>query len=332
MRKQISLLAGEKPIDNAPVIPLSKDEHCIPQHYLKFEHNLISLEKVVLDISYSEKYVIFAAEDKDQLFLQIGIIGFDNYRTRQEQSHAKIVYGRKWRVEPQLPTSEIIQTAFLALQKAREHEIRELFQVSFNQHLTTPFNNHHDLPLMSQKRAWMENSLHEISLADHSKNISQWLDSVRYDNAKITLQSLEQRANNKWLVDIQISPSATTQLPEMIASTETLIIAELDKNVLYFALMDLFLSKSNQHVEQHFRFKGFNRFSREHNVTAIGELSYKTRQREAQKLDDSFTQSFLSNNYETDKTRAPKLSNSKLGQKIRQQLCALNVGDGILPE
>jgi hypothetical protein len=51
------------------------------------------------------------------------------------------MYGRKWRVDHKLPTSEIVQTVFLTLKTARKHEIRERFRLSAFNKITTPFNN-----------------------------------------------------------------------------------------------------------------------------------------------------------------------------------------------
>ena len=147
---QISLLPGESPIENAPSVKLDNGGLCIPQHYLRYHHTRQSVERIILDIDYSDRYPVFVCEDDSGLYLQVGIVGYDNYAPRASQSGLKVVYGRKWRVEPQLPTSEIIQTVFLALKKAREHEVRELFRFHHRSGSTTPFNTHHDLPLMSQ--------------------------------------------------------------------------------------------------------------------------------------------------------------------------------------
>jgi hypothetical protein len=129
------------------------------QHYLSYQHSLQSVEQLLLDIDFDPRYPIFVSQaDADLsaktgsgLYVQVGIVGVDNYKS-SDNGQEKLVYGRKWRVEPQLPSSEIIQTIFLALKKAREHEIRELFRLEHKDKMTTPLNNHHDFPLLTNSR------------------------------------------------------------------------------------------------------------------------------------------------------------------------------------
>lgn len=329
MREKINLLAGEVPIENAPLVPISQQENCIPQHYLKFEHRLETVEQLILDISFSDRFPIFVGEENGQLYLQVGIVGIDNYQPASSQNKDKIVFGRKWRVEPQLPTSEIIQTAFLALQKAREHEIRELFKINQHDCVTTPFNNHHDLPLMAQSRDLIFPAPCESAELAGAENINEWLDCIRYDQAKIKLIRFEKVASKKWLLGVRITPENSTKLSELNITDESneelILINEVTQNALYFAVMDLFLVKSNRYVETHFTFKGFNRFSREHEVSAIGQLSAMTRKREALNIKDEFSETLEATNYQVDKSRMPILSNSPLGEKLRQQLLSLNI-------
>ncbi len=127
MKKLFSLLHGEEPLTNAPIIELGNGKSCIPQHYLFYKHSLKSVEQIVALVDFDESYPVFACEDEKGIYVQVGVIGFDNYH--RLSSDKKIVYGRKWRIETQLPSSEIIQTIFLAIKKAREHEIRELFRL-----------------------------------------------------------------------------------------------------------------------------------------------------------------------------------------------------------
>lgn len=325
MRNKIKLLAGEMPIDNAPVIPISQHENCIPQHYLKFQHSQETVETLVLDMHFSERFPIFVGQENGQLFLQVGVIGVDNYQSASSDNAEKVVFGRKWRVEPLLPTSEIIQTAFLAVQKAREHEVRELFRVRESNQVTTPFNNHHDLPLMAQSRDWEPCRQVSVERTSPSADINRWLKSIQYDHATLSFQKLVQLAPSSWAVSFRITPDESTRLPELAHRDEFILLDALNQNTLYFAVMDKFLAMSNEYVEKHFTFKGFNRFSREHSVVAIGQLSAKTRERESRKIADSFSQTYSDTHYEVDKSRVPKLSDSPLSQKIRHQLTRLNV-------
>ena len=128
-----TLLEGEKALKNAPKTELADGRLCVPQHYLSYQHTLQSVEQLLLNIDFDPRYPIFVSQDgsgnSSSIYIQVGVVGADNSTTSNaENSQDKIVYGREWRIEPQLPTSEIIQTVFLALKKAREHEVRELFR------------------------------------------------------------------------------------------------------------------------------------------------------------------------------------------------------------
>jgi hypothetical protein len=331
VKTNIALLPGETAIQNAPVHTLKPNTSCIPQHYLQFAHTLESVENILLDIDYSDKYPVFACTDPGGIYIQIGIIGFDNYRPVKKQTGAKIVYGRKWRVEPQLPTSEIIQTVFLALQKAREHEIRELLRLQFKGQISTPFNNHHDIPLMANIAQQLINSDDcKISL-QCDKWISLLLEDITYDRASFSLSRLEKRPNGQYLIDLRIEPTSQTQLPELGSTEITLLLEQLSCNQLYHELMSKLVQISNRYVEEHFTYRNYARFSRENNVKAIAELSCQTRNRTTSRQQETFDTLLRQTNYHTDQSRVPKLSIGALSNKIQQQLKRQNIVDGILP-
>ncbi len=150
MQKLTTLRPGEKSMSKAPVVKLSNGEYCIPQHYLTYHHTIESVEALICDIDYDPRYVVFAAQELGCIYIQVGVVGHDNYASStQKKDQLKLLFGRKWRVEPELPTSEIIQSVFLAIKKSREHEVRELLKLNINNSITTPFNTHVDLPLMA---------------------------------------------------------------------------------------------------------------------------------------------------------------------------------------
>jgi hypothetical protein len=332
MKDKIPLLPGEYPIPKAPLVKIKDDTHCIPQHYLQFDHSVESVEHLVVDIEYSEHYPIFVSADISCIYLQVGIIGYDNYQPKSQQQGRKIVYGRKWRVEPQLPTSEIIQTAFLAILKAREHEVRELFRLVNDESVSSPFSNHHDLPLMANEPQLLK---HSVSVEQH-KDTHHWLqkqlDNVAYDLATFSVEEVTEYKNGRWIIDIDVKPHSETQLPELYHAEITLFLDHLSTNELYFTLMDALLDMSRRHVEENFKYKGFTRFSRQNDIAAIGQLSSLTRRRESLGYQSEFDQTFIDTNYETDRTRVPKLGNGPLSSKLREQLHRFNITDGILPE
>lgn len=163
-------LKGEAVLPEAPSIILTdkktgKQTTAIPQQFFHYHRTRANLESIITNIAFEENFLLFVHEENNNLFLQVGIIGLENYPKKTKQEYAqtakqmqtsappKIVYGRRWFIEPFMPTSEVIQTAFIALKKAREHELREFFHLTVERdgvsYRTTPFNTHMDLPLMA---------------------------------------------------------------------------------------------------------------------------------------------------------------------------------------
>ncbi|WP_395342599.1 hypothetical protein PN836_001360 [Ningiella sp. W23] len=329
---KLALLPGEMPMANAPEIQLDDGTNCIPQHYLSYQHTLESVSDIISDIDYDPNYILFADQDHAGIFLQVGIVGLDNYVSAHKQAHKKIVYGRRWRVEPNLPSSEIIQTAFLAMLKAREHEVRELFKWHHKNSITTPFSCHHDLPLMamSSHTQTQKPSDAELSRID----VDHLFNSIRYDHCRFELKDMIEVGEQHHVLALQVLPDKSTRLHELKPQTLCLVCESLKQDLILYSLMDMLISLSNRHVEEHFSFKSYARFSRANGIEKISALSAKTRMREQSSHNNSevFDSVFSSNNYETDSSRVPRIYNGKLGDKINQQLSQLSVGEGILPK
>lgn len=336
----LPLLPGETPLPKAPAILLDDGTNCIPQHYLSYHHTKASVEDIIAEIDCEPNFVLFVDEDKASIFIQVGIIGKDNYIPFDQQNAEKIVYGRRWRVEPQLPSSEIIQTAFLALSKAREHEIRELFKYTTQSkpashikrsNVTTPFSCHHDLPLIAMSNA--ANTSERRNTLSQS-DIQACLSRIKYDHAAFSLINTIALANNEYLMVLNIHPSKTTSLPELLAHNTSIniLIEDASEDAVLHAIMDAMLKLSSRFVEEAFTFKGFARFSRQHSIQKISALSAKTRGLEKSLIDVDFAHAFANANYATDSTRVPKMNAGKLGDKIKTQLQGFNIQSGILPE
>ena len=324
-----ALLEGEAPMPGAPSVLISDSRACIPQHFMTFQHDRQSVEEVVSNIIFDDDYLVFVDEDKAGVFIQIGIVGTDNYRQEHDK---KIVYGRRWRVETTLPTSEIIQTVFLAIKSAREHEIRELFKLKSSSGVATPFNNHHDLPMMANHA---DDFLYHSQVSNKLEGIhaiTDLLASITYDKAKFTLINLEQRHNGTYLIDIQILPFFQGRLPELINKTLTLLVHKLCANQVLHELMTQLVQLSNRYVEENFKFNEFARFSRNVSVAAIASTSILTRADAAKEASESFKIVFKNSNYETDVTRVPSIHDSVLGSALREQLEKFGSLQGIMPK
>ncbi|MEP6343118.1 MAG: hypothetical protein ABJ275_07360 [Maricaulaceae bacterium] len=317
---------GERAIKNAPNLKLKNGQNCIPQHYLTYEHTRETVEALIKDISYSTHYPIFISHDKGGLFLQIGIIGYDNYKSTQSQHGQKIVFGRKWRIEPNLPTSEIIQTAFLAIKKAREHEIRELFVIRREARNATPFSNHHDLPLMERNHDLLENSDTEIANADLRSAVKH----VSFDGGQFEVEDIETLRSGLTIVTLKYTANANKNSASFIEGTVTLPLKQINANALYHSLMKELIAISDSHVDETFAYKGFKRFSAQLEVAAIADLSIDVRQapKALLKTDGDnyeFSKRFETERYDTDLTRVPQLTQSPYSKTLYSYLSRMKL-------
>lgn len=323
---QIELQKGEWAFENSPTTTLLDGKECVPQHYLNYHHTLASVEALVANTSFSDDYSIFVSEDQGGVYIQIGIIGKDNYLPMNANNKTKIVYGRKWRVEKKLPSAEILQTVFLAIKTAREHELREKFQVLVNGKNTTPFNNHQDYKLLCQifsaKQAQKvaENKpttlLADIEWAD----LQLALDKIHYDDASFIIKAMEKRISGYWLIELEIIAGEKTTLSEL-SQHQYIVLTLLPENMpnqgntpghkpltkdaVYYELIQQLVQLSNRYVEENFLFEGVARFSRNHQVQSIAELAINTRQ--LHKNINEFEQLWRNKNIETDLSRVPNL-------------------------
>ena len=317
MVKEVPLRLGEKVMPKAPKVLLSNGDYCVPQHYLTYHHTLESVEALICDIEYDPRYVIFAAQELAGLYIQVGVVGHDNYHKKSAPSGSelKLLFGRKWRVEPELPTSEIIQSVFLAIKKSREHEVRELFKLTLNHSTTTPFNTHIDLPLMAEFYDKSQFTAEpEIELNTEQK-INNVLEKITYDHSLLRLHDVQQRANGLWLVDINVIQTDRSTLPEMLNATLYLMVEELSLNALSRALMQELIRLSDLHVDQHFSYQGFHRFDPAINIADIADLSQQSRKHE---LAAHFASEFSKTNKQVDLMRIPIVKAGILAQKHKQ--------------
>lgn len=320
----VTLLCGETAIEHAPVLPVPSGGRCIPQHYLRYAHSRESVEAVVADIAYDSHFPVFVSEDKGGTFIQIGIVGFDNYKAVPECGRPKIVFGRRWRVEPNLPTSEIIQTVFLALKKAREHEVRERFTVSYGGARTTPFNNHHDLPLMAREA--------EALTSPSEQSADDAILTARYSGHGFTINARQTTPMGATLYHV-IYDSTSDFIPTKGMEFMTRAVDGISEgNAVLRGLVGALLAASDAHVDRDFTYQGFARFADNVDTIAIAQLSRATRRAPERVIEDSqtaatFTQSFATEQYETDATRIPALGESAYAERLRTQLSALNLSN-----
>lgn len=339
--KLLAYATAEKPMPGAPIIEMDDGNNCIPQHYLEYEHTLDSIEQVIADISFSEKYPLFACEDESGLYIMVGVIGKDNYKNHLPDAPLKITYGRKWRVEPNLPSSEIIQTAFLAIKKAREHELRELLRLRSNVSgkRSTPFTGHHDTPVLAQLS---DDSGHIQCLSTVLKTEAQIRDALKplsFDYHDLTLVDLEKLKNGLYAITVCIRDSQDCQkpayfesdVPEYSGLEFTILLERPTRSQLYHATMDEILRISGRYVDEKFKYRGFTRFSWDNDVAKIGEVSIALRDKEKMVEAVGFNGSFKNINYDVDSTRVPVIRNNAFSEKILNSLTQFGTIEGHMP-
>ncbi len=309
---------GETAIPLAPVLRLEHDELCIPQHFLRYQHSSETVEAITAKISYDPRYPVFVSGDAGGLYIQIGIVGPDNYKSSAE----KLVYGRKWRVEPNLPTSEIIQTVFLAIKKAREHELRERFIWLCEGRRTTPFNGHQDLPHMARNARCYTGH-------PKSASVSAVIEGVVYDGMRFAVLNTIDLPTGQAVLTLTPKKKSRGEFAQLCNKGLTFITPSLSPTDVLHSLFEACLKSSDAHVERHFAYDGFSRFSREVNIFEVAKLSAKQRQCPTSYLPEEEAQEFIgtlsSENYETDASRIPALSDTAHNRALCAQLSAMNV-------
>lgn len=296
----------EQPISYAPLVQLSNNNWVVPQHFLRYKHTLQSVNEVLSNISFPAHFRVLAAEKDEQVYLQVAILNPDNYQSNGPNKESiKLLFGRRWYVEDNLPTSELIQTAFLALKVAREHEVRELIKFQHSRGTSTPFNNHHDLPLMAQNA--------ELVMADNNdlRHVEEVIGSCKFAGAAIKLSAMNRIDNTTIVFQVQLS-CEDCQLNEFNNTSVSFLAKDTSSNQFLHGLVDALIKVSNEYVSEHFKYNELARFSKQISVERIGELSIKLRSHNALRLCSLGEQHANQLNFEIDSGRAPHGCSSEI--------------------
>jgi len=322
---------GERALPFAPKVLVFDKLEAVPQQFLIVSRTLSQLVEILARIEVLDGYVLFAGEFDNALTIQVGIIGQENYphvNDSGEPQGTKIVYGRRWLIEDSTPTSEVIQTALLALQKAREHELREKLSIEFDQegHRATPFNSHQDTPLMTRADS--------VVTSSNLDTIEQAVSRVTFDGRAINLVSVKSISESVLLVCLRLE--LETQSAQLFGFTElndrdiSLLCYQKNTNALLHELVEHLIVLSNRFIAENFRFEGFNRFSHKLNPIAIAKFSFDSRRPVSVSRD--FAPYFSSMSYHVDSGKAPAYNSGLLGQHQLQQIEQHDVTQGFLPK
>lgn len=314
-------LKGEVVMPHAPQVRLPSGLDCIPQHYLTYEHTLESVADLASRVVFDDETLVFATEDDKGIYIQIGLIGRENYDRALAVRPRKLVYGRKWRIDSDTPTSEIVQTIFLAIKKAREHEVRELLTVQDLQSGATsaPLSCHQDLPLMARNRDWVMGF--EGEEGSQTSVIKALLSNLRFAQRALHLQSLNFFGGRAWLsITLGDKPAAREREGGLSEFDHLELCVAFDPSQphhLIYELQDALIRVSDRHVEETFQFDGFARFSRQIDPRAIARLSVASRPYGRDSQNPSFYPVFQKSNYSVDAGRAPHLGDGALARRNR---------------
>jgi len=326
---------GETPLPFAPKISLSGGRPVVPQQYLNVERNLSNIESILERINFSDDYLLFAHQENGVLSIQVGILGCENYPFNQRQAtETKIVYGRRWLIEPTTPTSEVVQTALLAIKKAREHELRENVLLLLNgQYKTTPFNSHMDLPLMKSNPSFFypENtSTYSMTEQNVQLRTLGVLKTINLKGFDIQLESVRILNQEQSLIELSIkSIKKDVHFPELIDKRIAIICDDFTESVFLHELSNELIKHSDRYVEEHFTFDGFARFSHKICPIKLAEFSYQTRN--IKHKDPRFHKHFRQMSYDVDASKAPFYGSGSLGEKQRLAIKKMSVTGGYLP-
>jgi len=313
---------GETPLAYAPTIRLSNGEEAVPQQFLDVDRKLANLCNVLVHVSVPSGYQLFAGQQDSCLYIIVGVVGKENYPGSPEIAKMdKIVYGRRWLIEPTTPTSEIVQTALLAIKKVREHEVRELLTVRIDNstRVTTPFNCHLDLPLMAGNASTLAGS----SVVE----VNEQLGDVKFAGYTFTVKS-RIALGNRLIFELRII-GHSSHFSELENSSIVVMCEQENQSDFLHQLMAALIARSDRYVEESVAFKGFKRFSHEIDPIELAKFSYQTRNIEI--TDSRFDKGFEGMSYKVDASKAPRYNEGELGCRQRQLVASFDNLGGYLP-
>ncbi len=311
----------------APSLNLPDGRRVVPQHYFVYQQTLASVSALIAEIDLDQHSLLFCHEDQHGIYVQIGMIGRENYEDGNQIRPRKLVYGRKWRIDADMPDSEIVATAMLALKKAREHEVRELFQVrpSGMQRYSAPLSSHQDIEILSMQSEFLKSSKVETDAEEVELPIAQRLATMRFAQRPLRLVSIDRLQSGSLVLQIALGETSLARMqegdfPEFAGLQFEIVLAANRLHELAYEILEAAIKLSDRYVEEHFQYRGFARFSRQHAVEQIARLSLISRPYAKDMKDARFEQIFRSTNYQTDAGRKARLGSGALAHKNRAKI------------
>lgn len=335
----VRLALGEKAMLDAPLVDAGGGQPHLPQHYMTYHHNLESVSLILSKIDFAEDVLLFAANDHQGLYLQVGVIGHENYKKPNISYPHKIVYGRKWRIDSDTPSSEIIQTAMLAIKKVMEHEVREFLTLTVPNHSTfsAPLSSHQDVGMLQKAASHKLGMINKTTpKADSKETLAQYLKTIRFANYRLTIENYTALNKDRAFVDLALTRDEVMlvhgKLPPAFHEQTISIVVNLSEidGVLY-TLLDALIAVSDRYVEENFTFEDFQRFSRKISPTWLAQQSLASRPYALHMKDEQFKRTFETLNFATDQQRKPELGSGLLAEINTKKLLRYENLSGHLP-
>ncbi|WMW80868.1 hypothetical protein RF679_00970 [Undibacterium cyanobacteriorum] len=329
----------------APRVQLPDGREVVPQHYQTYHHTLASVSAIAAHISLDQHSLLFCHEDQHGIYLQIGLIGRENYEDGNLIRPQKLVYGRKWRIDSDTPDSEIVATAMLAWKKAREHEVRELLQIRVSTRSgktahSAALSNHLDIDILRSQESFLSTA----EITDETRvekqtveaSIAATLSQLRFAQRAMQLQTFTRLNADDYLIKLALGPmplarSLEGDFAEFDAIKITLVLNRDRLAELVYEVMDAFIRHSDRYVEEAFRYHDFARFSRQHGVVQLAQLSLRSRLYQRDMKNARFAQIFRNANFLVDARRAARLGEGALAHQNRAKLRSYSKLTGHLP-
>ena len=110
------------------------------------------------------------------------------------------------------------------------------------------------------------------------------------------------------------------ELRELNNLSLTLVLNELNTNEFLHELMEGLVRINDHSVEEHFRYDGFARFSRQQDIMSIGQFSINTRHIEDKNFNEDRKEVFRQHNGMIDATRVPVIFNEAQRKRLEAVL------------
>lgn len=276
-REQLSAVPpGTSAMAGAPVAPLADGSQVVPGQYRQFRLTEQEAQQIVARIELPPGLIAFVGQDPPDggPYVQIGVLGPDNYG-RRDLNPDKLVYGRRWRIEPALPDYELMQTVFAAARDALDHETREMFSIEGR----TPFSGHLDATALAAMLKTGTVSAPQDSELKSLEQVQTLLDRTRFAGQKLRVLETEHRARTGTLaVVFELVPQKSSRpLPGFDGKVFEARAEGAQASDVLHAVNEEFRRAALRHLEEHFRLDGIPRFSREIHPELLGEISFRTR-------------------------------------------------------